>query len=215
MPCFTTLVSAAKLSIYAIIIAVMANGTLRADLTDNFNSENGGVGQLNYTGFANFNVTAGSVDLIGNGFYDFYPGHGLYVDLNGSTGVSGTLTSKMDFGPGNYTFSFEIGNNPSNSALNLLTVSLGNYSESFTRSGTVPLETITREVDVTTASPLIFATPASDNDDIGIIIDDVNVVTTTTAVPEPSSLLVVASTTVCMMGYQWRRREQADAADDV
>ena len=52
--------------------------------TDNFSSENGGVAQLAYTGFANWNVTAADVDLIGNGNFDFFPGNNLYVDLNGS-----------------------------------------------------------------------------------------------------------------------------------
>jgi len=63
-------------------------------LSDNFNAE---TQSLNYTGFANWNVTAGSVDLIGTGFFDFYPGHGNYVDMTGSTGLGGTLTSKQSF----------------------------------------------------------------------------------------------------------------------
>jgi len=46
-------------------------GTIDA-LTDNFATENGGAGTLNYFGFNNFTVSAGSVDLIGNGFFDNY-----------------------------------------------------------------------------------------------------------------------------------------------
>lgn len=63
-------------------------------LSDNFDAEAQG---LNYTGFANWNVTAGSVDVIGTGFFDLYPGHGNYVDLAGSTGTGGTLTSKQSY----------------------------------------------------------------------------------------------------------------------
>ena len=41
-------------------------------LNDNFDTENGGIGQLNYFGFANFNIAnaggGGASDLIGNGF---------------------------------------------------------------------------------------------------------------------------------------------------
>ena len=33
---------------------------------DNFDSENGGVGALNYNGFDNWSVASGTVDLIGN-----------------------------------------------------------------------------------------------------------------------------------------------------
>jgi hypothetical protein len=63
-----------------------------------FDSENGGSGQLNYNGFHDFTVASGSVDLIGNGFYDVYEsahpnsGHHLYVDMDGSTNAAGTLT---------------------------------------------------------------------------------------------------------------------------
>jgi hypothetical protein len=81
--------------------------------SDNFNTENGGVGALNYTGFANWSVTQGSVDLIGNGFYDFLPGNGLYVDLDGTInngGVpAGTIVSKnVALGAGSYELSFSL-----------------------------------------------------------------------------------------------------------
>lgn len=55
-------------------------------------------GQLNYTGFQNWNVSGGNVDLLGNGFLDLLPGNGLYVDLGGSSPpYNGTLTSKTPF----------------------------------------------------------------------------------------------------------------------
>jgi len=61
---------------------------------DDFNAEHGGAGTLNFTGFSKgWAVTKGSVDLIGNGFYDFFPGNGLFIDLDGTTGHAGTLTS--------------------------------------------------------------------------------------------------------------------------
>ena len=56
---------------------------------------------LNYTGFANWNVT-GKVDLIGSGgqpLFDILPGHGLYVDMNGSSAPwNGGLATKTVFG---------------------------------------------------------------------------------------------------------------------
>jgi hypothetical protein len=53
-------------------------------------------GKLNYTGFINWNVIGGNVDLIGNGFLDLLPGNGLYVDLGGSTPpYNGRLESKV------------------------------------------------------------------------------------------------------------------------
>lgn len=52
---------------------------------------------LNYAGFANWTVYSGTVDLIGNGSYDFLPDDGLYVDLDGSTSDAGVLTTKQSF----------------------------------------------------------------------------------------------------------------------
>lgn len=55
-------------------------------------------GQLNYSGFINWNVTGGNVDLIGPGLFDLLPGNGLYVDLAGSTAPAyGLMTSKNTF----------------------------------------------------------------------------------------------------------------------
>lgn len=80
--------------------------------------------QLNYTGFINWDVTAGRVDLIGNGLWDAQAGtgHALYVDLQGtgdgnipSPGEDfglGQLTSKVeyDFAAGkDYSFSIDVG----------------------------------------------------------------------------------------------------------
>jgi hypothetical protein len=66
-------------------------------LFDDFNSENSGNGALNYNSFTNWVVSDGTVDLIGNGFYDFLKGNGLYVDLDGSTYDAGIMTSRDSF----------------------------------------------------------------------------------------------------------------------
>lgn len=58
--------------------------------------------QLNYTGFINWDVTAGRVDLIGLGLWDVRPGNGLYVDLQG-TGDAGFPAPGQDFGLGQLT----------------------------------------------------------------------------------------------------------------
>lgn len=60
--------------------------------------------QLNYTGFINWDVTAGRVDLVGLGVWDVLTDgsdHGLYVDLQGTwqanTDELGQISSKEDF----------------------------------------------------------------------------------------------------------------------
>lgn len=70
--------------------------------------------QLNYTGFINWDVTAGRVDLVGLGIWDIRPGNGLYVDLQG-TGDEGVPPPGQDFGLGELTskadFTFNAGEN--------------------------------------------------------------------------------------------------------
>ncbi len=96
------------------IVCVMAF-TSRASILyfDDFNAEHGGVGALNFTDFSKgWAVTKGSVDLIGNGFYDFFPGNGLFIDLDGTTGQAGILSNSLTFESGvGYLLSFDIGGN--------------------------------------------------------------------------------------------------------
>jgi len=63
-------------------------------LNDTFNAEGTGATALAYTGFANFNVTAGDVDLIKSGDFGINcaGGSGLCVDLSGFN--AGTLSTK-------------------------------------------------------------------------------------------------------------------------
>lgn len=103
-------------AVVAVMLVLTAAGTAQATvlLSDNFNSENAGAGTLNYAGFANWTVSDGSVDLCGNGFCDVLPGNGLYVDMDGSTGNAGKLTSVATFTltPGlTYTLSFDLAGN--------------------------------------------------------------------------------------------------------
>ncbi|MEZ5560441.1 MAG: hypothetical protein R3E86_18090 [Pseudomonadales bacterium] len=67
--------SKAMVAIAAISLAGAANAAII--FSDNFDGENGGVGALNYNSFAHWTVLDGTVDLIGNGFFDFLPGNGL------------------------------------------------------------------------------------------------------------------------------------------
>ena len=80
-----------KIMLITMAVALVGPAIAAPVFFDDFNAENGGVGQTNYTGFANWAVQDGTVDLIGNGFFDFFPGNGLYVDVDGSSGDAGKM----------------------------------------------------------------------------------------------------------------------------
>jgi hypothetical protein len=172
-----------------VIGAVLGLSAMNANaaviFSDTFNSENGGVGALNYGGFANWSIEP-VVDLIGNGFFDFYPGNGLYVDLDGSQSNSGGLISNMIFAPGVYTLSFELGGSQRGDT-NTVNVSLGSYSENFTLASGAALTLFERTVTVLAADQLIFQ-QTNPGDNIGLILDDVTV-----SVPEPATLALLGA----------------------
>jgi hypothetical protein len=181
-------------SVLAFVAVIAFGGALHAGVVfqDNFNAENGGSGVTNYYGFANWNVPSGSVDLIGNGFYDFYPGNGLYVDLDGSTNQAGVLTTNQSFGPGTYTLEFNLAGNAIGGSEDVyvsLGTGIGNWSTSFvalpSNGSFSPPYSFT--FTTTTTGPLSFYDDSQDN--IGAILDNVKV--STTAVPEPSILLLL------------------------
>ena len=100
-----TSVSLAALTLCAALSAASAaEATVLA--SNNFDAENGGASALNYTGFSNLTVTGpagATVDLIRQPAFGLAcaGGSGSCVDLDGSTGVGGTLNTAF--------FAFEAG----------------------------------------------------------------------------------------------------------
>jgi hypothetical protein len=163
-------------------------------LSDNFNTENGGVPQLNYNSFANWIVAnsvsqGGTVDLIGNGYFDFYPGNGLYIDLDGSgNGVPGLLETKTTFGAGTYTFSFDL----AGSARGMdehVDVNFGPYSQTFFVPNSQPYTLYTETVTLTTPAPLSFQNV--EPGDVGAILDNVTV--SENSVPDAGSTAMLTA----------------------
>lgn len=150
--------------------------------SDDFNAENGGAAALNYAGFANWTVGDGTVDLIGeDSAHDFYPGNGLYVDLDGSSGDAGVLTSSDQFAllaGGTYELRFDLGGSArSESPTDTVDVALGTvFAESFTLDWDDPLTTVVRDINVTTSELATLSFADLGNDNRGLILDNVQLV---------------------------------------
>lgn len=72
-------------------------------------------GALNYSSFADWTLSDGTVDLFGNGFFDLLPGNGMYVNLAGTSAPHNgklTLTNKVGMDCGNdYRITLRIAGN--------------------------------------------------------------------------------------------------------
>ena len=155
-------------------------------LDDNFDGENGGSFALDFTGFTNWNVLNGSVDLIGNGAFDEFPGNGLYVDLDGGTSDAGDLTSStaFAFNPGDtVTLTFDILGEAGGAVnLNEMTVSLGGiFSEDFDSNTPTGMQTINAVVSSSETANLVFSHAGGDN--TGLFIDNVVLQSSSASVP--------------------------------
>lgn len=144
--------------------------------SDDFNAENGGDASLNYSGFANWDVTDGTVDIIGNGTFDFFPGEGLFVDLDGSTSDSGVLETQMAFpllDGGTYRLTFDLAGSQRGTAESV-DVTLGTvYAETFPLASADPLATITRDIVITASELATLSFENAGGDNIGAILDNV------------------------------------------
>lgn len=160
--------------------------------SDNFNGE----AQALNTTLDNWTVSDGTIDVIGTGFFDFYSGNGNYLDLDGSSGNAGkiTTTSNFSFLAGTYTLSFDLGGSTRGDT-NTVTVALGSFfSETFTLPSSAPLQTFVRTFTFASSNgtgTLSFDHTGGDN--LGLILDNVLLdFSAPTTVPEPSTLALLS-----------------------
>jgi len=195
----------------ALLLATAGASTASATvvLSENFN----GQGQtLNWGGNGNFTVTQGNVDLIGDGYFDFFPGNGGYLDLDG-TGTLGsspasTLTSNAVFGGGSYVLTFNLGGNSRTLPGRTTTITLGDWSTTITLQ---PYDGWTSQSFniVTSGGALTFSENGPANYQ-GNILDNVSL----SAVPEPATwaMMIIGFGAVGTMVRASRRRQAFAAA---
>ena len=176
---------------------------------DNFDTEAGaaGLSSLNYTDFDNWTVSDGTVDVVASSGFGITcaGGSGKCVDLDGSTGNAGILTSTlMSLSAGTYSLSFDISGNQRGGPTDSFVLALGGFlNESFSLSSKAPWQTVTRTFTVMSDSSnsIIFNHAGGDN--VGIMLD--NVTLSKTDVPEPATLAMFG---LGLIGLGFARRRQ-------
>lgn len=180
--------------------------------SDNFDTEPAG---LNSTP-SQWTVTNGTVDTIGSGFIDFLPGNGNYIDLDGSTGNAGNMTSiALTLSPGvNYTLLFDLAGSQRGDS-NTVRAGLDFDADSFfdvfvdiTLPSTAPFAQFSLPFTVaslTSNSHIVFDHSGGDN--LGLLLDRVvlNTKTSGGVVPEPASLALLGIG-LAGLGAMFRRK---------
>jgi hypothetical protein len=174
------------------LLACAATATLAGfsfSFFDNFDTENGGVSALNYTGFANWTVSDGSVDLAANGFSGL-SGSGMFVDLDGSTSNAGKMTSISILVTEGvlHTFSFDLSGNQRGGTDDMVNARVSGYVDMNVQKA--PFSGWTNHFQTFTPTSTGFVTISFENgggDNLGALLDNVSL----NLVPEPATLVVL------------------------
>lgn len=188
---------AAALACAALAFPVLSTATPL--FSDNFDSD-AAASVLNFTGFVNWDVSDGTVDYIRSGGFGIscHGGSGGCVDLDGSTGNAGILTSKTAFNltaGTEYTLSFWLSGNQRGGAPDTLSYGIGSVTgllsdipsdQPFTQY------TLTFTPTADFMGNIFFSLAGGDN--VGAILDDVQLSAAgqNVGVPEPGSLGLLA-----------------------
>ena len=172
--------------------------------SDNFDTDALGLNKTTFNG--GWTVTSGTVDLIGQGgVFDFLPGNGRYVDLDGSTSLSGSFDNQVPFSAlTTYTLSFDLAGSQRGDT-NVVDVIFGTASQSYTMNSLDPFTTYMLSFATSGAANYQIFFKNNGGDNIGALLDNVKVSTGVSEVPVPAALPLMASA-LGIFGLSRRRK---------
>ncbi|HOY69753.1 MAG TPA: FxDxF family PEP-CTERM protein [Methylotenera sp.] len=191
-----------KLILAATILALPALSHA-AVFTDNFDGDTLALNQTTFLG--GWTVSSGTVDLIGQpGFFEFFPGNGRYVDLDGSTRDAGLFDKQLALAASTqYILSFDLAGSQ-RADTNIVDVIFGTSSQTFTLASADPFATYTMSFTTNAAAnyQISFQNSGTPGDNIGALLDNVSV----TAVPEPETYALMLAG-LGLVGFAARRKQ--------
>jgi len=191
-----------RFGIAAMVLGVASSFSASASnvvFAEHFDSNTMGLNQTP-VGWA---VTDGTVDIIGSGYFDFLPGNGKYIDLDGSTSNAGILSTSLSLTAGlTYTAEFALAGNQRNSSTESVTVSFGNASLIYSLPSSQTFTTYSLVFTPSASGNYSLSFSNAGGDNVGALLDNVRV----TAVPEPESLALLLAGSLVVAGVAARRR---------
>jgi hypothetical protein len=174
--------------------------------SDNFDSYP--ADQLNWVPPASSGWTVGSngtVDIHGaGGIYDFIPGNGSYVDLDGTSMSSGLLSHEVDLiGGTTYVLSFDLAGNQRGSS-ETVNVSFGSTAAAYSFSSADPFSRFTLNFTPSSDGSYSFSYQNAGGDNFGALLDNVSV----SAVPEPETYAMLLAG-LGFVGFMARRKRRS------